>query len=234
MENYIHSKAPHPLSLKINSIPLSFNVHQKHGYVWGQIGNSNETLGISYTSSNKKKVKQSHYRPRGFQEVEAPRFQDSRHMKVVRLSALRTGCFYPQEIFLVLISVRGGVDPRATVRPEGLCQWKIPMTPSGFEPATFRLVTQCLNQLRHRVPHHLTKLMQKIQISICQNEDMKNLEHMWCHLVMTVLAMTSKPSDVFLATIIICYFNSDSYLILNIKHVNTRWCKSWLMWVDIF
>jgi hypothetical protein len=27
----------------------------------------------------------------GFQEVEAPRFQDYRHMKVVRLSALRTG-----------------------------------------------------------------------------------------------------------------------------------------------
>ena len=33
-------------------------------------------------------------RPWRFQEVEAPRFQDSRHMKAVRLSALRTGCFY--------------------------------------------------------------------------------------------------------------------------------------------
>jgi hypothetical protein len=27
-------------------------------------------------------------RPRGFQEVEAPRFQDNRHMKVVRLSVI--------------------------------------------------------------------------------------------------------------------------------------------------
>jgi hypothetical protein len=43
------------------------------------------------------KVKQSHTglgRPLGLQVVEAPRFLDNRHMKVVRLSALRTGRLY--------------------------------------------------------------------------------------------------------------------------------------------
>jgi hypothetical protein len=82
------------------------------------------------------KEKQSHYRPGETLRVagiEALRFQDNRHMKMVRLLALSIGRLYPQEIFLVLISV-SWVNPRAIVRPEGLCQWKISMTLSGIEP----------------------------------------------------------------------------------------------------
>jgi hypothetical protein len=86
----------------------------------------------------------------------------------LRLSAFKTigtrrwQCFQPYEaavftpkIYLVLIPFRGQVDPRATVQPEELSQWKISKTSSGFEPATFRLVVQCLNQLRHCLPRRV-------------------------------------------------------------------------------
>ena len=67
---------------------------------------------------------------------------------MVRMSAISTPAAF---LFLVLISFRGWVDPRVIVRPEGLCQRKIPMAPSRIEPATFRLVAQCLNRLSHCV-----------------------------------------------------------------------------------
>jgi hypothetical protein len=80
---------------------------------------------------------------------------NSRYMKVVRLSALRTGCLFPpphpRAKFLALNWVKGWVDPRAIVQPEGFGQWKILVNPSRIEPATFRFVAQCFKQLRHRM-----------------------------------------------------------------------------------
>jgi len=94
---------------------------------------------ISATQSN----------PRAGHTFSAPGRRDSRYSahecgKVLQPYA--PAAFPPQEIFLVLISARDGVEPRATVRPEGLGQWNIPMIPSGIEPSNFRLAAQCLNQ----------------------------------------------------------------------------------------
>jgi hypothetical protein len=45
----------------------------------------------------------------------APRLQENRYMKVISLSALRTGRVHTQETFQVPISVRGRVDRRVIV-----------------------------------------------------------------------------------------------------------------------
>ena len=71
--------------------------------------------------------------------------------KMLSLSDLHTSRLYPQEVFLVLICVTVSVDPRTTLRPEGLGQWNIPVTPSRIDPAYFLMIAQWLNQLRHFV-----------------------------------------------------------------------------------
>jgi hypothetical protein len=43
--------------------------------------------------------------------------------------------------FLILISVKRSVDPRAIMRLEGLGKLKDPVTSLGIEPATSRLAT---------------------------------------------------------------------------------------------
>jgi hypothetical protein len=89
------------------------------------------SVGRAVTHLNKL-LKQSHYRPG--QSLKVPIYWGS---QIPRKSAHEGGKVVspthrpplpPQEIFLVLIYVRGWVDPRAIVRQKGLPQWEIPMT----------------------------------------------------------------------------------------------------------
>jgi hypothetical protein len=89
------------------------------------------------------KVKQSHYRPGQDQRVPG-----SWGSQFSRQSAHEGG----KVVSPTHQQPLPWVDPRAVVRPEDLCQWKIQMTPPGIGPTTLRLVAQCLSQLCHRVP----------------------------------------------------------------------------------
>jgi hypothetical protein len=65
----------------------------------------------------------------------------------------RWGCHpYTTAVFLVHIYVRGWVDLRIIERLEGLGQLKNSVTLSLLDPATFLLVTYCLNRIHNRVP----------------------------------------------------------------------------------
>jgi hypothetical protein len=100
-------------------------------------------------------------------------------MRVVRLSNLRTGRLYSKEIFVVLISVKPRVDRRAIVLLEELFEWKIPVTPSGIDSATIRLVAQSLNQLQHRVPHQMILKSNNILKHITRHSEVFQNNSIW-------------------------------------------------------
>jgi hypothetical protein len=93
---------------------------------------------IKFLSLPRLKVKgkpiplQSWTSPEGSRRLRLPDFQTIGTWIWCVCQPYAPGAFTPQEIFLVLISVRGRIDSSATVRPEGLFQWRIAMTPSGI------------------------------------------------------------------------------------------------------
>jgi hypothetical protein len=98
--------------------------------------------------------KQSHYRP-------------GQALKVVSPTHRRP--LPPRKYFWYSFLLESWVNPRFVVRPEGLCQRKIPMTPSGIEPAAFRLVVQSLNHLSHLVSLYAKIIRTKLHTILSLN-----------------------------------------------------------------
>jgi hypothetical protein len=92
-------------------------------------------------------VKQSHYRPGQARTVpggwgsQISRQSSHEGGKVV---SPRHRPLYPSGNTPGTHFFGGWVKPRTIKKLERLGQWKIPTTPSGMEPTTFRLVEQCL------------------------------------------------------------------------------------------
>ena len=84
--------------------------------------------------------------------VRLPDFETIDTRRWLGCQRYESAAFTLQEIITVPIFVGGWGDPKAILRPEGLCQWKIPKIPPEIELATSRLVAKCPNQLKHRVP----------------------------------------------------------------------------------
>ena len=93
----------------LNLIIYLFSMHISYIYIY---------IYILHTCKGKAVPLQARRGSEGSRKLSFPDFVTTAQ-NGGRLSALRTGRLYTQEILLVLISVRGWVDPRAIVRSDG-------------------------------------------------------------------------------------------------------------------
>jgi hypothetical protein len=75
--------------------------------------------------------------PEGSRRLRFPDFKTIGKWRWQGCQSYAPAAFTLQESFLVIIYVRDWVNPRTIMRPEGSCQWKIPVTPSAIETMTF-------------------------------------------------------------------------------------------------
>jgi hypothetical protein len=101
-------------------------------------------------------------------EVEAPIFSDIRHTDLLLGCRPYAPTNFTDSKIPLLIFVRGLVEPRAIAWLEILDKLKKPPQP-GLEPATFRLIAWCLNQLLYRMPqNHDIKIGNKCFENVAQ------------------------------------------------------------------
>jgi hypothetical protein len=130
------------------------------------------------TCRHVKEVKQSHYRP-----WQALRVTEGLGSQILRQSAHEGGTVvspahwlpWPPGNIPGALSVRGWVDPRAIVQPEGLYQWKISMTRLGIDPVTFQFVAQCLKHCATACPTCLQVQLQKFICKCMQTATLRTI-----------------------------------------------------------
>jgi hypothetical protein len=132
LDVHVSNKATALLHVHIKFVsPLRFYI------LWVGVYPSNPWIRkVSHTKTSSLKGRAifvtGHGGPKSYDTLRLPHFLDNRLTdggEVVTLTRCRP---LPPGRFLVLISDRGWVDPRAIVRLKGLGQLKIPVTPSGL------------------------------------------------------------------------------------------------------
>ena len=102
--------------------------------------------------------------PEGSRRFRLQDFHDIQHMRVVSLSASRTGRLYPQECSWYSFSLGTELNPEPWCGEKEM-SLKNPVTPPGIDPGPFQLVAHCLNHYTTPAPNyvwHCSKRMKKI------------------------------------------------------------------------